>query len=204
MAGRRPAVPGARHAARSSAGRAQVLVRAGQPSGVPVPAVPLALAVGHLGATCSGGCLGFACTSIASHPDLAGGLGFLSLPSEGFAYVVAGLSATQAGVYANQFVTRAPPLASFEANVLVFTVVAVILALGPLIVFAGHLSSLPHRRRHPIRPSGDGLHAAIPGALDRRRSSGATCSATPTFSRWPTSQARARSSTAPDWCPSRP
>jgi hypothetical protein len=77
---------------------------------------------------------------IASHPDLAGGLGFLALPSEGFGYVVAALSATQAGVYANQLVVGGASPASIEAKVLLFTVVAVVLALGPLIVFAGHLS----------------------------------------------------------------
>ena len=77
---------------------------------------------------------------IAVHPDLAGGLRFLSLPSEGFGYVVAALSATQAGVYATQLINANAPVASVEGKVLVFTVTALVLAFGPLIVFAGHLS----------------------------------------------------------------
>ena len=76
---------------------------------------------------------------IATHPDLAGGLGFLSLPSEGFAFVVAGLSATQAGVYANQIIVEDAALTSFTSKVVIFTLAAVVLALGPLIVFARHL-----------------------------------------------------------------
>ena len=76
---------------------------------------------------------------IPTHPDLAGGLGFLSLPSEGFAFVVAGLSATQAGVYANQIIVEDAALTSFTSKVVIFTLAAVVLALGPLIVFARHL-----------------------------------------------------------------
>ena len=76
---------------------------------------------------------------IATHPDLAGGLGFLSLPSVGFAFVVAGLSATQAGVYANQIIVKDAALSSFTPNVVIFTLAAVVLALGPLLVFARHL-----------------------------------------------------------------
>ena len=76
---------------------------------------------------------------IAAHPDLAGGLGFLSLPSAGFAFVVAGLSATQAGVYTNQILLENAALTSFTSKVVIFTLAAALLALGPLIVFARHL-----------------------------------------------------------------
>jgi len=76
---------------------------------------------------------------IASHPDLEGGLGFLSLPCGGFAYIVAGLSATQAGVYANQILFDDATLTSLTPKVALFTLVALVLALGPLLVFARHL-----------------------------------------------------------------
>jgi hypothetical protein len=76
---------------------------------------------------------------IATHPDLAGGLGFLSMPSVGFAYVIAGLSAAQAGVWANQVIVADVPIDSFKWNLLAFTVGAVVLAFGPLAAFAGHL-----------------------------------------------------------------
>src|SRR4029079_4216597 len=39
---------------------------------------------------------------VATHPDLAGGLEFLSWPSIGFGHVVGALAAAQAGVWANQ------------------------------------------------------------------------------------------------------
>ena len=106
---------------------------------------------------------------IPTHPDLAGGLGFLSLPSEGFAFVVAGLSATQAGVYANQIIVENAALTSFTSKVVIFTLAAVVLALGPLIVFARHLVRCSHHRRPRIRWTGDALHTALPRALDRGR-----------------------------------
>lgn len=73
---------------------------------------------------------------IATHPDLAGGLAFLSLPTGGFAFVVAALSATQAGVYANQIIIEDAAITSFTSKVVIFTVAAVVVALGPLLVFA--------------------------------------------------------------------
>ena len=76
---------------------------------------------------------------IPTHPDLAGGLGFLSLPSEGFAFVVAGLSATQAGVYANQIIVEDAAITSFTSKVVMFTLAAVVVALGPLVVFSRQL-----------------------------------------------------------------
>jgi hypothetical protein len=76
---------------------------------------------------------------IPTHPDLAGGLLFLSLPIDGFACIVAGLSATQAGVYANQIIFEDAAISSFTSKVVIFTLAAVLLGLGPLVVFAGHL-----------------------------------------------------------------
>ena len=76
---------------------------------------------------------------IASHPDLAGGLAFLALPSEGFAFIVAGLSAAQAGVYANQILFHGAALASLTWKMVIFTIAALVVALGPLGVFARQL-----------------------------------------------------------------
>ena len=76
---------------------------------------------------------------IATHPDLAGGLSFLSIPSAGFAWVIAGLSAAQAGVWANKVLVAHAELMSFRPNLLAFTVAAVVVALGPLLVFTGTL-----------------------------------------------------------------
>ena len=76
---------------------------------------------------------------IASHPDLAGGLAFLALPTEGFAFIVAGLAAAQAGVYANQILFQGAALASLTWKVVTFTIAALVVALGPLVVFARQL-----------------------------------------------------------------
>ncbi len=77
---------------------------------------------------------------IATHPDLAGGLEFLSLPSVGFSYVVAGLSATQASLWANQILYAGARVGSFKSELLMFAAAAVVLTLGPLVAFAGHLA----------------------------------------------------------------
>ncbi len=77
---------------------------------------------------------------IATHPDLAGGLDFLSMPSVGFLYVVAGLSATQASLWTNQVLYAGARIVSFKAELVLFVAAAVVVALGPLVPFAGHLA----------------------------------------------------------------
>ena len=54
--------------------------------------------------------------------------------------MVAGLSATLAGVCANQIIVEDVALTSFTSKVVLFTFAALVLALGPLIVFAGQLA----------------------------------------------------------------
>ncbi len=76
---------------------------------------------------------------IATHPDLAGGLGFLALPTEGFAFVVAALAVTQAGVYANQLLAEDAALASLTPKVVMFTLAAVVVGVGPLVAFSRQL-----------------------------------------------------------------
>jgi hypothetical protein len=76
---------------------------------------------------------------LATHPDLAGGLEFLSRPSVGFAYVVAALSAAQAGVWADQVLHAGVQVTTLKWDALVFIVAGTVLALGPLAVMSGHL-----------------------------------------------------------------
>jgi hypothetical protein len=76
---------------------------------------------------------------VATHPDLAGGLQFLSWPSLGFAYVIAALSATQAGVWADQVLYAGVKVTALKAYALVFIGGGVAVALGPLLAIAGHL-----------------------------------------------------------------
>ena len=137
---------------------------------------------------------------IATHPDLAGGLGFLSLPSEGFAFVVAGLSATQAGVYANQIIVEDAAITSFTPNVVIFTLAAVVLALGPLLVFARHLVRCRIMGGTRIRWAGDATTRGSSTRAGSSEVSGAICSEAPISSRLPISRARARSFTTCGRC----
>jgi len=76
---------------------------------------------------------------IPTHPDLAGGLEFLSRPSTGFAWVVAALSAAQSGVWADQVLHAGVEVTALKTPALVLVVASLILAFGPLIAVAGQL-----------------------------------------------------------------
>jgi hypothetical protein len=76
---------------------------------------------------------------VATHPDRSGGLEFLSWPSIGFGYVIAALSATQAGVWADQVIYADIKVTDLKWQVLVFALAALAVALGPLCVLSGRL-----------------------------------------------------------------
>ena len=76
---------------------------------------------------------------VATHPDLAGGLQFLSWPSIGFGYVIAALSVTQAGVWADQILYHGVKIVELKGYALVFVIAGLVVALGPLLLVAGQL-----------------------------------------------------------------
>jgi hypothetical protein len=76
---------------------------------------------------------------VATHPDRAGGLEFLSWPSIGFGYIVAALSAAQAGVWADQVLNAGVKVMELKGYAAVFIIAALVVALGPLLLVAGHL-----------------------------------------------------------------
>jgi hypothetical protein len=76
---------------------------------------------------------------LATHPDFAGGLGFLAWPSLGFAHVIAALSATQAGVWADQVIYAGLQVTQLKSQAGVFAGAAIVLSLGPLLVLSGRL-----------------------------------------------------------------
>ena len=76
---------------------------------------------------------------MATHPDLAGGLEFLSWPSIGFGHVIAALSATQAGVWADQVIYAGLKVTELKWQALVFALAGLVVALGPLLVVSGRL-----------------------------------------------------------------
>jgi len=75
----------------------------------------------------------------ATHPDLAGGLEFLSWPSLGFTFVVAALSTTQAGVWADQVLHAGLKVTDLKSEAMVFIAAALIVTLGPLFAVSDRL-----------------------------------------------------------------
>ena len=85
---------------------------------------------------------------IALHPDLAGGLEFLSRPSLGFCHVIAALSAAQAGVWADRILHNGLKVTELKIEASVFIGTAIVAALGPLVCFAGQLWRCQFEGRH--------------------------------------------------------
>jgi hypothetical protein len=76
---------------------------------------------------------------VASHPDRAGGLAFLSTSLRGFRFLCFALGAIVAGMITNQVIHGGMPLTSFSNTVIVLVVVVVACVAGPLTVFEGTL-----------------------------------------------------------------
>lgn len=72
---------------------------------------------------------------VATHPDQAGGIGFLGEKTDGFFAFVAAEGAVMAGVVANHILHAGRPLALFEIDIVVAAAVVVALVLGPMCVF---------------------------------------------------------------------
>jgi hypothetical protein len=85
---------------------------------------------------------------IAIHPDLAGGLEFLSHPSLGFCYVIAALSAAQAGVWADKVLHAGLKVTALKTEAFAFIAASLILALGPLVPLARQLWRSQYEGRH--------------------------------------------------------
>jgi hypothetical protein len=83
--------------------------------------------------------------TIATHPDHAAGIGFLSEPINGFSGFVFALSALLAAGWSTQVLHRRVPLQTFVPEFLAFVVLTAILACGPLLLFIGMLYRARHR-----------------------------------------------------------
>jgi hypothetical protein len=77
--------------------------------------------------------------AVATHPDRRGGLAFLAEPSVGFGYVVFATSAVQAAVWAEKVLSGGARVTDFNAQVAVLVAANLLLSLGPLLLFSGHL-----------------------------------------------------------------
>ncbi|KIN91118.1 hypothetical protein [Thauera sp. SWB20] len=79
---------------------------------------------------------------VPTHPDRAGGLGFLAHSISAFALLALAHSVVLAGQLLNRIVHRGASLPDFALEIGAMVVVLLLLALAPLAVFAGQLAQL--------------------------------------------------------------
>ncbi len=75
-----------------------------------------------------------------THPDRAGGLGFLGWGLASFAIVLLAVSAVLSGSFAHEIIHRGSSLNILKYHVIVFVVLAIGLLHAPLLVFTGRLA----------------------------------------------------------------
>jgi hypothetical protein len=79
-----------------------------------------------------------------THPDKAGGLGFVGETQRIFSIFLFSYSIGAAGVIANDIVYDKVPLSYFAPAIAAYVGIALILLLGPLVVFTGRLLKTKH------------------------------------------------------------
>jgi len=77
-----------------------------------------------------------------THPDQAGGLGFVGEAQRFFGVLLFAYSCGITGVIANQILYAGIPLEHFAASIVAYAVLALILTAAPLFVFAGKLIAI--------------------------------------------------------------
>jgi hypothetical protein len=75
-----------------------------------------------------------------THPDRAGGLGFLGWGAATFALVLMAVSAVLSGGFAREIIHRGSSLDSLKYHVIIFVVLAVLILHLPLLAFTGKLA----------------------------------------------------------------
>ncbi len=83
----------------------------------------------------------------ATHPDRAGGLGFLAGGPVAFAPVILAQSALLSAIIANRILIQGATLFSFRYEIVAFVIIQLALVLGPLCVFAPTLLALKRQGR---------------------------------------------------------
>jgi hypothetical protein len=74
-----------------------------------------------------------------THPDEAGGLGFVGGAQRFFGIILFAFSLASSGVLARSIVYDHIPLASYAPAIATYVVVAIVMVVGPLMLFAGVL-----------------------------------------------------------------
>jgi hypothetical protein len=78
-------------------------------------------------------------STIAIHPDGAGGLAFLNEPVDGFSLFVTSLAVVASSAWSMKIYNGQAQLQTFVPPFLGFVVIALVVAFGPLLLFTGHL-----------------------------------------------------------------
>jgi len=99
-----------------------------------------------------------------THPDQAGGLGFVGEAQRFFGILLFAISLASAGVLANDVIYDRVPLQNFAPAIAAYVVFAVIIMLGPLVVFSGILRKT---KRIGLHQYGE-LATAYTGAFHRK------------------------------------
>jgi len=76
----------------------------------------------------------------ATHPDRAGGLGFLGWGLASFSLILMAVSAVLSGSFAREIIHRASSLDSLKYHILVFVLLAIVVLHAPLLAFAVKLA----------------------------------------------------------------
>jgi hypothetical protein len=85
---------------------------------------------------------------IPTHPDRAAGLGFIGEIQRSFWILVVALSATTAGVIADEVVYAGVPLTGYEIAVAAYVVAVLVVFLGPLLMFLPKLIEAKRKSLH--------------------------------------------------------
>lgn len=85
---------------------------------------------------------------VATHPDRAAGLGFLSIGQAGFSVLVLAASTSLAAVLADEVLYNGAELESFYPTIAAFGVLAPVLVLAPLLTFTPRLAALKRQAIH--------------------------------------------------------
>jgi hypothetical protein len=99
-----------------------------------------------------------------THPDEAGGLGFVGEAQRFFGILLFSYSAGAVGVLANMIVYDKVPLKNFGSAIATYLVVELLIILGPLVIFTGRLVKTKRRGLHQY----GALATAYTGSFQRK------------------------------------
>ena len=99
-----------------------------------------------------------------THPDEAGGLGFIGESQRFFGILLFSVSIASTGVLANDIIYDKVPLQNFAPAIGAYVVLVVIIMLGPLVVFTGRLLKIKRAGMHEY----GGLATAYTGAFHKK------------------------------------